>query len=140
MRRLLTDFLRRDGYTVLTASDGREALELFDQHPETAVAVLDVMMPEVDGWTVCRHIRTRSSIPIIMLTARSEEHDQLFGFEIGATDYVTKPFSPRVLVARIRAHLSTRTAAPSPDDQAVRLDRSAHRLYIDGDEVELSPK
>ena len=96
IRRLVCDFLRREGYEPLEAEDGEQALSVFHAHPDTALMLLDVMMPKRDGWEVCRAVRETSNMPILMLTARSEEFDELMGFEAGADDYVTKPFSPSV--------------------------------------------
>lgn len=105
MRRLVSDFLKREGFVILEAQNGREALDLFLSDQEIELVILDVMMPGMDGWVVCREIRRRSQVPIIMLTARAEESDQLFGFDIGADEYITKPFSPMILVARAKALL-----------------------------------
>ena len=105
MRRLVADFFRREGFTILEAADVSQALDMFLADPKIDLVILDVMMPGLDGWVVCREIRKRSQVPIIMLTARAEEHDQLFGFDIGADGDVTKPFSPAILVARAKALL-----------------------------------
>ena len=105
IRRLVCDFLRREGYEPLEAEDGEQALSVFHAHPDTALMLLDVMMPKRDGWEVCRAVRETSNMPILMLTARSEEFDELMGFEAGADDYVTKPFSPSVLMKRVAALL-----------------------------------
>ena len=103
MRKLISDFLKKEGYGIIEAVDGKEALEIFHSHGKSlSLVILDVMMPGCDGWTVCREIRRTSKIPIIMLTARSEEGDELFGFDLGADEYVTKPFSPLILVARVQ--------------------------------------
>ena len=105
IRRLVSDFLRRDGYTVLQAADGGQAMELIDQKLGSIdLIILDVMMPVYDGWSVLRHIRSKNTeVPVMMLTARTEENDEVFGFDLGADDYITKPFSPIVLSARVRA-------------------------------------
>ena len=103
IRKLVCDFLKKEGYETLEAEDGSEAVELFKANPDCKLMILDIMMPEIDGWEVCRIIRKSSDVPIILLTARSQEFDQLTGFEAGADDYVTKPFSPSVLVKRVEA-------------------------------------
>lgn len=104
MRQLVIDFLKPEGYEILEASDGKEALEIYDkEHPD--LILLDVMMPGYDGWTVCREIRRESTVPIMMLTAKGEEIDQLFAYDLGADEYITKPFSPKILVAKIKALL-----------------------------------
>jgi two-component system response regulator ResD len=123
IRRLVADFLRQQGFVPLEAGDGREALDLIEQHNDLALAILDVMMPEYDGWTVCREIRKKSQLPVIMLTARSQESDELFGFELGADEYITKPFSPQVLVARVQALLR----------RSGQLARDIHSLKGPGD-------
>ncbi len=142
MRKLVGDFLKREGYMVFEAGDGEEALEKFHEINSIDLAILDVMMPKYDGWAVCREIRKNSKIPIIMLTARSEETDELFGFELGADEYVTKPFSPKILVARVNA-LFRRI---EEDENIVnkygdiKIDYSARRVFISDDVVQLSPK
>ena len=103
MRKLVRDFLVRKGYEVLEAGDGEEALEKFYEDKEIALIILDVMMPKMDGWEVCREVRRESKVPIIMLTARSDERDELLGFELGVDEYISKPFSPKILVARVEA-------------------------------------
>ena len=108
---LIKDFLNASGYNALVAYDGEEALKIFNEHSEISLVILDIMMPEMDGWQVCREIRKTSNKPVILLTARAEEFDQLMGFESGADDYVTKPFSPAVLVKRIEALLRRSNAA-----------------------------
>ena len=105
MRKLVRDFLEREGYTVLEAGDGMEAMEIFYEEKDIALIILDVMMPRMDGWQTCREIRESSQVPIIMLTARSEEHDELQGFNLGVDEYISKPFSPKILVARVGAIL-----------------------------------
>ena len=105
MRKLIKDFLGREGYEILEASDGMEAMDVFYDNKELSLVILDVMMPKMDGWMVCREIRETSQIPIVMLTARSEERDELQGFELGVDEYITKPFSPKILVARVNALL-----------------------------------
>lgn len=142
MRKLVGDFLKKAGFTVLEAEDGKKAVEIFNNDPGIDMAILDVMMPGYDGWTVLRKIRETSDIPIIMLTARSEESDELFGFDLGADEYVTKPFSPKILVARVQALLRRR----ENKEKAIRvfdgleIDDNRHYVSIDGNPLELSPK
>jgi len=142
LRKLIGDYLKKSDYEPLEAGDGREALAVLDREPDTALAILDVMMPYIDGLTVCREIRRTSRIPVIILTAKSEELDELNGFDAGADEYVTKPFSPRTLVARVDALL--RRTAPAESDcleiGGIRLDVSAHTVTVDGKPVELSYK
>ena len=108
MRKLVRDFLEREGFRVLEAKDGVEAMEFFYSDKEIALLILDVMMPNMDGWQVCREVRQTSDVPIIMLTARSDERDELQGFELGVDEYISKPFSPKILVARVTAILRDR--------------------------------
>lgn len=145
IRRLVCDFLASEGYEPLEASDGDIALELFEQNPDTAALILDVMMPNIDGWETCRRIRKTSSVPVIMLTARSEEFDELMGFEAGADDYVTKPFSPSVLMKRIAALLRRSGAEPEQSTEIVSLDglsvdETAHVVELDNRALELTLK
>ena len=143
MRKLVHDFLIRDGYEVVEAADGLEALDAFYQDKDIALAILDVMMPGADGWTVLKEIRKESDIPVIMLTAKSEEQDELMGFDLGADEYVTKPFSPKTLVARIKAILQ-RTNPMAAQEQleadGILLDKAAHEVKVNGESVELSFK
>ena len=143
MRKLVADFLIRDGYEVLEAEDGEKAMDLFYADKEIALVILDVMMPKMDGWQVLREIRESSQIPVIMLTAKSDERDELKGFDLGVDEYVTKPFSPRTLVARVEAILR-RTASQEENDKielnGIVLDKSAHQVTIDGEPIELSFK
>lgn len=138
---LISDFLKASDFDVITAADGEKALEAFKTNPDISLAVLDIMMPEIDGWQVCREIRKTSSLPIILLTARAEEFDQLMGFESGADDYVTKPFSPAVLVKRIEALLRRAKAGEnlSPEKGLV-INKDAYVAYIDGQVVSLTLK
>ncbi|MDD6156129.1 MAG: response regulator transcription factor [Lachnospiraceae bacterium] len=144
MRKLVRDFLTRQGYDVLEAGDGEEALDKFYKDKSIALVILDVMMPKMNGWDVCKEIRQTSKVPIIMLTAKSDESDELLGFELGVDEYVTKPFSPKILVARAEAIL--RRANKLGEDAKVRemggiqLDRSAHEVTIDGKHLDLSFK
>ena len=143
MRKLVRDFLEREGYTVLEAGNGMEAMEIFYEEKEIALVVLDVMMPKMDGWQTCREIRQSSQVPIIMLTARSEERDELQGFDLGVDEYISKPFSPKILVARVSAILRRSHALGSADVEdagGILLDKSAHQVKIEGKEIELSFK
>lgn len=143
MRKLVKDFLVREGYTVLEAGDGMEAMDVFYENKDIALIILDVMMPKMDGWQVCREIRESSKVPIIMLTARSEERDELQGFDLGVDEYISKPFSPKILVARVNAILR-RTRGTTGGDVieagGIRMDKAAHIVEIDGKPVELSYK
>lgn len=143
IRNLVCDFLRRDGYEPLSACDGEEALEVFRENPEIALAILDIMMPNIDGWEVCRTIRETSSVPVIMLTARSQEFDELTGFEAGADDYVTKPFSPSVLMKRVAVLLkreAVKTETTIYNVGELKLDAEAHDVWINGSPVMLTLK
>lgn len=143
IRRLVCDFLRREGYEPLEAEDGEQALSCFHAHPDTALMLLDVMMPKRDGWEVCRAVRETSNMPILMLTARSEEFDELMGFEAGADDYVTKPFSPSVLMKRVAA-LLRRAQAPDAGDSMhmdeLCINEEAHEVTLHGKPLELTLK
>lgn len=144
IRRLVCDFLTNEGYEALEAADGDAALELFRRNRDTAALILDVMMPNMDGWAVCREIRKTSSVPILLLTARSEEFDQLMGFEVGADDYVTKPFSPSVLMKRVAVLLRHAESAAASDRQneldSLRVDEAAHVVTLDGRALDLTLK
>lgn len=140
MRQLVIDFLKPEGYEILEASDGKETLEIYDkEHPD--LILLDVMMPGYDGWTVCREIRRESTVPIMMLTAKGEEIDQLFAYDLGADEYITKPFSPKILVAKIKALLrrSQNEQETHEADDGVAIDRDARQVVLDGKNVDLSP-
>lgn len=140
MRQLVIDFLKPEGYEILEASDGKEALEIYDkEHPD--LILLDVMMPGYDGWIVCREIRRESTVPIMMLTAKGEEIDQLFAYDLGADEYITKPFSPKILVAKIKALLrrSQNEQETHEADDGVSIDRDARQVVLDGKNVDLSP-
>lgn len=139
MRKLLADFLLREGYTIIEAGNGQEALDKLAGE-KIDLVILDVMMPVYDGWTVCREIRKTSSIPVIMLTAKGEEVDQLFGFEIGADEYITKPFSPRVLTARVNALFRRLENSQQAAADGLQIDAAARAVYIDGSRLDLSPK
>ncbi len=144
MRKLIRDFLVKDGYEVLEAGDGQSALDIFFRESDIGLIVLDVMMPYKNGYEVLREIRSTSDVPVIMLTARSDEIDALNGFDAGADDYVTKPFSPKLLVARIRALLkridssAPKSAADVLSEGRLIVDKGAHQVTADGKEVTLS--
>ena len=143
MRKLVKDFLAREGYTVLEAGDGMEAMDVFYEEKDIALVILDVMMPKMDGWQVCREMRESSKVPIIMLTARSEERDELQGFELGVDEYISKPFSPKILVARVNAILRRTLGTDGGDVLSaggITIDKSAHIVRIDGEPVDLSFK
>ena len=143
MRKLVKDFLSVKGFSVLEASNGEEAVDLFFEQKDIALIILDVMMPKMDGWEVCREIRKESKVPIIMLTARGEERDELNGFELGVDEYISKPFSPKILVARVNA-LLRRTSGLSMDQTiaagGIEIDKAAHIVKIDGNMIDLSFK
>ena len=143
MRKLIKDFLEREGYYVLEAADGLEAIDTFYEDKDVALIILDVMMPRMDGWEVCREVRKNSNIPIMMLTARSEERDELRGFELGVDEYIAKPFSPKILVARVNALIKRATGLAKDAGLSVggiEIDKAAHIVKIDGEEIELSVK
>ena len=143
MRKLVKDFLGREGYQVLEAGDGMEAMEVFYDEKDIALIILDVMMPRMDGWQVCREVRQSSKVPIIMLTARSEERDELQGFALGVDEYISKPFSPKILVARVNAILRRANVLGGGDEidaAGIVIDKAAHQVKIDGKEIELSFK
>ncbi len=143
MRKLVRDFLVKSNFEVIEAPDGEQAVDLFFQEKNIALIVLDVMMPKMDGWQVCREIRSCSKVPIIMLTARADEQDELLGFELGVDEYISKPFSPKILVARIEAILRRTNQLDSNDILTcgcIQIDRAAHQVRIDGQPVELSYK
>lgn len=143
MRKLVKDFLVRQGYTVLEAADGMEAMDCFYEDKDIALVILDVMMPKMDGWQVCREIRMHSKVPIIMLTARSEERDELQGFDLGVDEYISKPFSPKILVARVEAILRRTQGSGNTDEISaggIVVDKAAHTVMSDGSPVDLSFK
>ena len=142
MRKLVKDFLTVKGFQVVEAADGEEAVDLFFADKDIALIILDVMMPKMDGWEVCKTIRKYSQVPIIMLTARGEERDELQGFDLGVDEYISKPFSPKILVARVEAILRRSNASlmNTIDAGGIHLDKAAHRVTIDGEEIELSFK
>lgn len=142
MRKLVRDFLVKSSYEVVEAADGEEAVDLFYEDKTIDLILLDVMMPKMDGWQVCREIRQFSKVPIIMLTAKSDERDELLGFELGVDEYISKPFSPKILVARVEAILRRSNAADTQNIEAggIVLNQAAHEVKIDGEPVELSYK
>lgn len=144
IRKLVTDFLKKQGYVTIEADDGKKAMNLFSSEENIDLIILDVMLPEYDGFTVCREIRKKSKVPIIMLTARGEEFDEVFGLDIGADEYISKPFSPNILIARVNAVLrranSEERGKELKDFNGLTIDHSAHQVVIDGEVVDLSPK
>ena len=143
MRKLVKDFLVKSNYEVLEAEDGSQALDLFYERKDIALIILDVMMPKMDGWEVCREIRQSSKVPIIMLTAKGDERDELQGFQLGVDEYITKPFSPKILVARVEAVLrrTNKTEEQEMIEEAgIVIDKKAHSVMIDGNPVDLSFK
>ena len=142
MRKLVKDFLAIKGDKVIEAEDGEQAVDIFFKEKDIGLVILDVMMPKMDGWEVCRTLRRYSQVPIIMLTARSEERDELLGFELGVDEYISKPFSPKILVARIEAILRRGNAGTGEILEAagIRVDKDAHEASVDGQPVDLSNK
>jgi two-component system, OmpR family, response regulator ResD len=142
IRKLVTDLMKKEGYLSVEAEDGKQALEIFEEQEDISLILLDVMLPQYDGWTVCREIRKKSKVPIIMLTARGQEFDELFGFEIGADEYITKPFSLNILSARIAALLRRTEGNVSglQNYDGLSIDKEAHQVLVDGEAIELSPK
>ena len=143
MRKLVKDFLTKKNFQVLEAGNGEEAMDIFYEEKDIALIILDVMMPKMDGWEICREIRKNSKVPIIMLTARSDERDELLGFDLGVDEYISKPFSPKILVARVEAILR-RTGQNNPEDVIsagdIVIDKAAHLATVDGKPMELSFK
>ena len=143
MRKLVRDFLVREGYNVLEAEDGVEAMDIFYEEKDISLLILDVMMPRMDGWQVCREIRESSKVPIIMLTARGDERDELLGFDLGVDEYISKPFSPKILVARVEAILR-RTGQTGAEDVlsagGIVIDKAAHLATVDDKPMDLSFK
>ena len=143
MRKLVKDFLVKKDFEVLEAGDGEEAVDLFFEEKDIALIILDVMMPKMDGWQVCREIRSHSKVPIIMLTAKSDERDELLGFELGVDEYISKPFSPKILVARVEAILRRSGKGDQEDVMeigGILLKKTAHLVTVDGNAIELSYK
>ncbi|PGW46008.1 response regulator transcription factor [Bacillus thuringiensis] len=145
LREIVSDYFRNEGFEVIEAEDGKKALELFAEH-EIDLIMLDIMLPEIDGWSVCRRIRKESAVPIIMLTARSDEDDTLLGFELGADEYVTKPFSPKVLVARAKTLLKRADGAVGVAEEnamslaGIEVNRLSRTVLVDGEEIILTHK
>ncbi len=142
MRKLVKDFLVKKNYDVLEAADGEEAVDIFYENKDIALLILDVMMPRMDGWQVVRELRHYSQVPIIMLTAKGDEKDELLGFELGVDEYISKPFSPKILVARVEALLRRSNALEEGEVNVggITLNQSAHEVKIDGKPIELSFK
>ena len=142
MRKLVKDFLVRKNYEVIEAENGEQAVDIFFSKKDVSLIILDVMMPKLDGWQVCREIRQYSKVPIIMLTAKGDEKDELLGFELGVDEYISKPFSPKILVARVEAVLRRTTVSEEETIEigGIVLDKAAHQVKIDGQEIELSFK
>ena len=143
MRKLVRDFLEKQDYQVIEAENGEKAVDIFFDEKDIALIILDVMMPKMDGWQVTREIRQFSKVPIIMLTARADERDELLGFELGVDEYISKPFSPKILVARVNAVLRRSGKAAAEDMlevAGIRVDKAAHQVTIDGKPIELSFK
>ncbi len=142
MRKLVKDFLTIKGFSVIEAEDGENAVDIFFKQKDIALLILDVMMPKMDGWEVCKAIRQYSKVPIIMLTARGEERDELKGFELGVDEYISKPFSPKILVARVEAILRRSNAITGDVIQVggIDINKAAHQVTIDGTPIELSFK
>ena len=142
MRKLVKDFLTNKGFQVIEAADGEEAVDIFFNQKDIALILLDVMMPKMDGWEVCKTIRKYSKVPIIMLTARGEERDELQGFNLGVDEYISKPFSPKILVARVEAILrrSNVMGTESTEVGGIRIDKAARQVTVDGNPVDLSYK
>ncbi len=143
MRKLVKDFLVKKDFEVLEAGDGEEAVDLFFEEKDIALIILDVMMPKMDGWQVCREIRSHSKVPIIILTEKSDERDELLGFELGVDEYISKPFSPKILVARVEAILRRSGKGDQEDVMeigGILLNKTAHLVTVDGNAIELSYK
>ena len=144
MRKLVRDFLNRADFDVMEAENGEQAVDIFYANKDIALILLDVMMPKMDGWAVCKEIRAVSAVPIIMLTAKADEKDELKGFELGVDEYIVKPFSPKILVARVEAVLRRSNSSEADDNileyNGIRMDKVAHIVTIDGKPVDLSYK
>lgn len=142
LRKLIKTYLKKEKVNLVEAADGKEALELWEENDYDLV-ILDIMLPEYDGWTVCKRIRENSHVPIIMLTARSEESDKLFGFELGADDYITKPFSVKELVARVKALLKRSNHQLSSEIievEGLKVDKNMHQVFLQDEAIDLTPK
>lgn len=143
MRKLVKDFLTKSNYEVVEAEDGSQALDIFFESKDISLIILDIMMPKMDGWQVCREIREYSKVPIIMLTAKTDERDELQGFQLGVDEYISKPFSPKILVARVEAILR-RTNQTTPESVieagGIVINKAAHMVMIDNKQIDLSYK
>jgi DNA-binding response OmpR family regulator len=142
MRKLVKDFLTKQNFEVIEAENGEQAVDIFFSVKDVALIILDVMMPKMDGWQVCREIRQYSKVPIIMLTAKSDEKDELLGFELGVDEYISKPFSPKILVARVEAILRRTNSLEEEVTEVggIILDKAAHQVKIEGEIIDLSIK
>lgn len=142
MRKIVKDFLTRNNYNVIEAENGEAAVDIFFEHKDIALIILDVMMPKMDGWQVCKEIRQYSKVPIIMLTAKSDEKDELLGFELGVDEYISKPFSPKILVARVEAILRRTNQQEEGviEVGGIVIDKAAHQVKIDNSNIDLSVK
>lgn len=142
MRKLVKDFLSKKNFEVIEAEDGEKAVDIFFAEKDIALVLLDVMMPKMDGWQVCKEIRQYSKVPIIMITAKGEENDELLGFKLGVDEYISKPFSPKILVARVEAILRRTTASEGENTEigGILINRTAHEVKVDGEDIELSYK
>ncbi len=145
IRRLVCDFLKKEGYEPLEADDGDVAFEVFKENPDTALMIVDIMMPNMDGWSLCKEIRKFSTVPIILLTARSQEFDELMGFEVGADDYVTKPFSPAVLMKRVgliisRTYKHDVNVKNTKTVGSLTIDEDAHEVMVNNESISLALK
>ncbi len=143
LRKLIKDYLIREDYIVMEAKDGKEGLDCYYKNDDIDLILLDVMMPKFDGWSVIKEVRKSSDVPIIMLTAMSQDSDELYGFELGANDYVTKPFKPHILLARVKAHLKSNQTLESNDIKEynlLKINKTSHKIYVAEERIELSPK
>ncbi len=143
MRKLVNDFLTKKDYLVIEASDGEEAMEKFYMNRDVALVILDVMMPKMNGWQVCRELRKESKVPIVMLTAKAEESDELLGFELGVDEYISKPFSPKILVARVDSILRRANKIESGEIMEagmIKINKSAHQVSVENQNIDLSYK
>ena len=142
IRKIIRDFLVREGYVVCEAEDGEAALDIFCSNNDIDLIIMDVMMPKMDGWQLCKEVRKLSKVPILMLTAKSEEQDELKGFELGVDEYISKPFSPKILTARVNALLRRTTGDDEEilDIAGITVNKIAHTVTIDGKEIDLSFK
>lgn len=140
MRKLVGDFLKKEGYEIIEAEDGKKAIEIFFSEGDIDLVILDVMMPEYDGWAVCRKIKQESDIPVIMLTARDEESDEIFGFELGADEYIKKPFSPKILTSRVNVIMRRNREPDNIKFMDIEIDEAAHTVTIAGELKDMTPK